>query len=650
MQTFTWDPLIPAPALATLWAGAIALALLYVFWRPTRLMLSQRLILGALHFGALACVLALLHRPTWVLLSEGTKPVLQVLVDTSASMATPDCGPDRSRHAAAVEALGAWRKEWERDFSVQLAGFDRTVSAAASLEAFKAAPPAGVETNLAIAIEGALRLSPKPAALLVLSDGIHNAAEADPQAAARQARAEGVPVFTHCLGSAVNVRDVGVKLSSSEELAFVRQRARVPAIITQIGYDNAEADVELRFGGKVIEKKKIRFAAGVAETPVEFTVSQETPGLYSYEIAVPPLPGEALVTNNRRRFALRVVNERIRILLLEGKPYWDSKFLARVLDRDPNVLLTSATQMRKDRVVIEPPALLAAQTGGAAKPAGSAGVSPAEAQAGAPAPSWIEPREPNKLLEDQRFLAQFQVLILGRDIEVFLTDPAIENLRNWVARSGGHLVCVRGRPAGELALQPAFAALLPVAWKSSSEQRFHLELTERGRALALFDVSAPGRGLEENPDVILRALPTLVTATVVDRQRSLSVVLARATAQTGEPMAVLSVQDYGTGKTVVLEGQGMWRWAFRPPGDKLHADDLFHAFWSNMVRWLAGSNDFLPSQSAALRAGKALYQSGERPSLYVLERELSAPVAGSSAAAGQSPRIELAREDESGAL
>ena len=40
-----------------------------------------------------------------------------------------------------------------------------------------------------------------------------------------------------------------------------------------------------------------------------------------------------------------------------------------------------------------------------------------------------------------------------------------------------------------------------------------------------------------------------------------------------------------------------------------------------MVRWLAGSNEFLPSQNIALRAGKPLYQPGERPVLYVLRRE-----------------------------
>ncbi|MCZ7644417.1 MAG: hypothetical protein M5U26_03905 [Planctomycetota bacterium] len=128
----------------------------------------------------------------------------------------------------------------------------------------------------------------------------------------------------------------------------------------------------------------------------------------------------------------------------------------------------------------------------------------------------------------------------------------------------------------------------------------------------------------------------------------MSVVLARAEGGgQAEPMAVLSSQRYGCGRSLVLEGQGMWRWGFRPPEDRLHGQDLFHAFWANLVRWLAGSNDFLPSQDCVLRPGKPVYQTGESLLLYVMKRE-SAPEAQAAGAA--LPIVEILREDETGSL
>src|SRR5207244_1068682 len=141
-------------------------------------------------------------------------------------------------------------------------------------------------------------------------------------------------------------------------------------------------------------------------------------------------------------------------------------------------------------------------------------------------------------------------------------ENSVENLRDWISNSGGHLICTRGRPAAEKNLAASFASILPVAWKSDSEKQLRMKLTERGRSLGIFDPLKQGDN-SKDPDMILNLLPSLVTATVIERERALAVVLARVQDDNAkEPMAVLSMQTYGAGKTVVMEGQGMWRWAF----------------------------------------------------------------------------------------
>src|SRR5262249_30574301 len=80
-----------------------------------------------------------------------------------------------------------------------------------------------------------------------------------------------------------------------------------------------------------------------------FHVSQDKVGLYRYEVQVEPMPGEVTLVNNSATFLLRVVDEPIRVLLLEGKPYWDSKFLTRTLLADPSIELDTVVRLGQGR-------------------------------------------------------------------------------------------------------------------------------------------------------------------------------------------------------------------------------------------------------------------------------------------------------------
>ena len=137
---------------------------------------------------------------------------------------------------------------------------------------------------------------------LLISDGIHNA-PTDLQSAARTARASGIPIFTAALGTNIAVKDLGVVLSSSEELAFVGQQLRIPVTVTQTGFDNTQVEVELRREGKLVDKKFVRFEKNT-EASVEFPISHDSPGLVPFEVVVPPRKNESVTSNNQRRLTL----------------------------------------------------------------------------------------------------------------------------------------------------------------------------------------------------------------------------------------------------------------------------------------------------------------------------------------------------------
>ena len=87
----------------------------------------------------------------------------------------------------------------------------------------------------------------------------------------------------------------------------------------------------------------------------------------------------------------------------------------------------------------------------------------------------------------------------------------------------------------------------------------------------------------------------------------------------GENPAVI-YQPYGAGRVVVIEGAGMWRWAFLPPQQQQH-EQIYQSLWQSLFRWLASSSDLLPGQQLALRSDKVRFGTTEPATATLLMRE-----------------------------
>jgi len=597
METLIFDPLVPTRWLIAGWIALPIVVLGYAVWRGP-VMGWRRVVLALGHAVPLAVLLFLLYGPTWRSVGTDTRrrPPLLVLVDRSASM-TADAAPGEkgSRYEQALRIVQQGRSRWRRSFKVDYAVFDRSLQPVAHSTLQSTASPDGVLTDLATAIDGGLQGGSPPETMLLLSDGIHNT-EDDPLESARRARAIGCPIYTVTLGSDTSVEDLGVVLADRDGLTLVRQPYRALVTVTHRGVQNVQAKLVVRQGKNVVEQRDIPIT-GTSDINLDVLLMQEKSGTYDYQFSITQRPGEVFQSNNLERLTLRVVDERLRVLVLEGKPYWDNKFLVQALERDANIVVTSLVRVTPNRVIV--------------KASGGSGE------------GRITPNNLEQPLEDTSFLEAHQVVVLGRDVESFFSQKAVDNLRYWVGRQGGHIICSRGRPTLK---EASLLELFPVVWTPNEEQQFHMELTERGRMTALFS-SAPLEDtggtapVEEDPRTFLKLLPTLVTASRVEKERALAVVLARAEGRGSvSEMATLSYQQSGAGRVVVIEGQGLWRWAFQPPGSSASEEAIFETFWSNIVRWLVGSNDFLPSQQLKVRVGKSNYSIDERPALYLLDR------------------------------
>src|SRR6185436_13462890 len=220
----SFEPLIPSSLWLALALGGAALWIWYARRRPGGISRPRWMgAIGLMGCGIIAALVVLLN-PTWVrpIPPPAGKPLLTILVDESASMATPDVQGGGTRYQGASDLAASVAKKLEGEFEVRVKGFADGISARGIAE-LPQRKPEGKGTNLAGAVGAALEEDrPRGQAVLLLSDGIQNTGgnASDVLDAVRLAKANGAPVFTKTFGGEGRGWDVAVELRSPQDLSF----------------------------------------------------------------------------------------------------------------------------------------------------------------------------------------------------------------------------------------------------------------------------------------------------------------------------------------------------------------------------------------------------------------------------------------------
>ena len=523
MRSLVFEPLIPM----ALWAALalVGIVLLVVYGRSSFARLSRLrwAVMMALMGAAVALPLAILLNPLWLerIPPPAGKPSLTILIDGTQSMAHGDGthgGSSRFQEAERIATVISDRLGNRYDVHLRTFADKTSPVSLAELATFK---PNGEVTDLAAAIGETLQSDrAEGQAIVLLSDGIHNAAGGTGHVieTAARARAVNAPIYTRTLGGAASVCDLAVELRSPQELTFVDQKVPIRAVLHSSGLAGQKATVHLFDEQEHVLGTKTATLNIGKPVEVQFEVERDRSGVFRYEVRAEPLPGEVTTADNQATFMLRVIDEPIRVLILEGKPYWDTKFLLRTLTSDRSVELVSVVKLADkrfiERTLKRPVADKADSKTAADKPDPTKKPASEHADPTKPADGLLSKKSPiqvdaspntaaqkasaehanfsrsqdwkiiadgSTLLTDQKSLSTYQVVILGRDAETFLTDEAINQVKHWLRESGGALVCFRGAPTAQI--NQRLAQILPVRWEGARESRFHMRLTEQGRDL-----------------------------------------------------------------------------------------------------------------------------------------------------------------------
>jgi len=551
--------------------------------------LRRQLLSLVLRGLAIAVLLFVALNPTALIPREvAGKPRLVMLIDASSSMATKDVDGNSRLGAALATLAGA--STWEalsEEFVLDTRTFDKEPHAA-DLARLTPEKAAGKASNIAGALASAiedLAETKAQAGVLLVSDG--RATSEGAGEAARLALARSVPLWTWCLGGEVPRRDLWIELSSTEVLTFAGAEVRLSATLRQVGYPRRSFKVALLKDGKVVASKEaVPDNSGAARVSVG--VKAPKAGEHRYVFRVPPQGDEADATNNERSVFLRVVGEKVRVLLAEGQPHWDTKFLVQCMKRDPRVDLTAVYRLGPGRhfAVVS-----------------SKGKHQRQAKD-------LFPRAAEEML-------RYDIVVFGRQCEAFFEQGTERLITDFVSRRGGGVVFARGKAYGGRFFP--LAKLEPVVWGSDIEQDIRLRPTPEGRESPVFELGA-AEGLEE----LIARLPALDQSVATIGEKPLAVVLATTDGDAraaSRQTILMAYQRYGQGKVVTINASGLWRWAFR---EKRREEEefVYSRFWMSLLRWMLAGSDFLPGADVALRSARRYYTDEQTMQFLIITKGL----------------------------
>ena len=567
-----FDPILPASLILTI-GGVLAIATVVLCWiTSSRLSTGQRITLLSLRLAASLLVILLLLQPCRrepIPKPQSNRAVVFAL-DTSRSMKQEDEG-GASRIDAARKVLrdnGLLAESSPGSADIRLFQFDEDGKMLAPRDVETVAPSGETTqfhksiSSIADAVDDA-----DIEALIILSDG-HDFEMENASRTAGIARRKRFPIFAIPFGTTGKVRDLAMRIDNYQPYAYVNQTTRIAARLRLIGCEYETFSVQLLRNGKLVATQQVS-AGEEPEIPVAFTVKEPETGQFQYEVKVPPTGEETDSGNNNAFTYLNVIDEKIRVLILEGSPYWDTTFLQRSL-------------YRNDKIELD--AILAF----------------AENRARRIRNDEIRGRLPDPVKPDD--FNQYDAIFLGRSLNRLL-DPDLlgKNLSQYVADFGGTLVFSRGRALDDE--NDALAELEPVLYESGGNRNVRLSIPPAGKSLAAFQLL--NDQLKKSA-----SLPPLIAARRAAEAKTLAATLAVAEdPETGQETPVFVHRRVGKGQVLNVNVAGLWKWSFNSESEV--ENNLFDRFWDQLLVWLLSQSDVVPNREYSFRSSSVNILLGE---------------------------------------
>lgn len=414
----------------------------------------------------------------------------------------------------------------------------------------------GLSTDLGHALSGLSRKlrDLNPRAVVVLTDGANNRGSDPVEVVSRL----GVPVVTVGFGKTAG-SEARIVEAAAPELALTGKPFDITGAL-QGGVGDQKVTLRLTSHGRTLSQQPTALGSGGVRTSFSLSAVVDSPGVHDFRIDVVGADGRSNPAAGRSLF-VRVLKGRIKVLLFAGELDWEFSYLKRFLERQSRIDLF--------------PCILSKPSIGRAMPTAS---------------DW---NEADVVVFMHLSRQQLETVWLPHVAQFSVPGHGAAFILNKRFAAGGPrstaypFEFLRGDPivlTGEFPLHP----------QSTRQNHPVIRLdpsSDWTKTSALWSDRPPWTdmvcigGLPANADVLVRS----------------------GKGSVGEECPAIWTRVSRGGKSLMVSGGPIWRWAADRAGDGLPPRE-YEAFWSNAIQWLSLRDE---TDRLAVRSDQQVYHVGE---------------------------------------
>jgi uncharacterized membrane protein len=374
------------------------------------------------------------------------------------------------------------------------------------------------------------------------------------------------PVHIFQAGSNEGFKDLAIEKVDATDFGFIHQPLSVAVTVSARAIGKKNIPLVLKDGDKILVSKIVSLKEEDSQYTAELQFTPASLGKRIYTLSVPVFAGEAVEVNNRWSFEVKVIRDRVRVLHLNGRPSWDSRFLRETLANNPKVDLLSFFILRTltDDV----------------------GASTSELS--------LIPFPSNLLFSD--YLKSFDLVIFHNfKFSPFIDKRNLLNIKEYVEQGGAFLMI-----GGDLSFEGGgydrtpVEEILPMRIRAGSKKYLLGELSMKVQSKLAHH---PVLRLENDQKLNAKAwksLPPIQGINIGLVPAKGSHVLS-TTRKNKSNYPVLVARQVQEGRTMAIATDSSWNWNFLRVGEG-GSGRYYQKFWENVIAWMTSEPETNPIQ------------------------------------------------------
>jgi hypothetical protein len=410
---------------------------------------------------------------------------------------------------------------------------------------------------------------PSIAALIVLSDGQSNTGES-PIAVAERAAKASIPIFAIAYGSAEEPQDLGIQSVEHSRSLFRADSLQGQVSIKQQLPAGSPFEVQAWSHDELIWSQSLE-SDGNSTRTVDFRIEGEKLfGIQEVSSRRKAIPidvefrvshggSDASSANNRYRSSLWGVVRRNRVLVMDGRGRWETRYIKNAFQRDATWDLVTVL-----------------------------------------GPTEFEQKQFPKSRDE---LLDLDLMVVTLDSVASFNEVQMQWLEDFVAEMGGGILWIdSGREPPPAKLTDRSMDWLPVRFTDdmTAVSIVAMDLKDSAidqRAFAFEEEAAANRRIWQAfpPPRVVRRVEAAAGAEVLVIGKS----------ESNQEWPLILTRRFGQGRVVYLAGDESWRWRY-------NVADLYHQrFWNQLAQWAMQTPFAVENDYVALDSGDRTVEVGQ---------------------------------------